>query len=93
MHVESCWHVLGDEGGGIQVYIVVSNIFSKNTFFELVNHNIQVRPVSPFGSVGTVTGAVLGKQRRVKKASKSICINTFYKMMIIFFFFLHWLLS
>ena len=85
MHVESCWHVLGDGGGGIQVYIVVSNVFSKNNFFELVNYNIQVRPVSPFGSVGTVTGAVLGKQRRVKKASKSICMNTFYKMMIMFF--------
>ena len=84
MHVESCWHVLGEGCGGIQVYTVVSNIFSKNTFFELVNYNIQVRPVSPFGSVGTVTGAVLGKHRRVKKASKSICMNAFYKMMTFF---------
>ena len=84
MHVESCWHVLGEGCGEIQVYTVVSNIFSKNTFFELVNYNIQVRPVSPFGSVGTVTGAVLGKHRRVKKASKSICMNAFYKMMMFF---------
>ena len=38
MDVESCWHVLGrkvEEGKGLQVYIVVSEIFPKNTFPNL----------------------------------------------------------
>ena len=38
MYVESCWHVLWREGEskeGLQVYIVVSEIFPKNTFCNL----------------------------------------------------------
>ena len=34
MHVELCWQVLG-EGERLEVYIVVSEIFSKNTFPNL----------------------------------------------------------
>ena len=45
----------------------------------------KVRPVTPFGSVRTITGAVLEKQRGVKNTNKNICMNTFYKMIIMVF--------
>ena len=38
-----------------------------------------------FRSFGTITGVVLEKQRGVKNANKEICMNTFYKMIIMAF--------
>ena len=41
--------------------------------------------MTPFGSLGTITGVALEKQRGVKNANKNISMNTFYKMMIMVF--------
>ena len=47
--------------------------------------NIQVRPVTLFGSNRPIAGVVLEKQRDVTNANKNICMKTFYKMIIMAF--------